>query len=213
LQKPFIAVLVWLAKGYRTWFVFFPLGILLSKFFTQSSFTIISIVICIGYLLVQLRMGDDHAKKPLYWLMWYALLVIFYEILLNCLFYWLKLQTSAFALGCDALLNFSLLFTVVMIVFFSDLLNAKLFLQKTVIFGVIVFLFLFAFSFLEHFVVHWLAEFLQIHNIYVASTFACIIGMFFQPLKKRLKKWMKLDDDTAQHLADKASENYTAPRL
>jgi len=193
LQKPFIAVLAWLAKGYRTWFVFFPLGILLSNFFTQINFTIICIVVCIGYLLVQLRVSDDHAKKPLYWLMWYAFLVIFYEIF-NYSLNWLKIQAPAFSLGCDALLSFSLLFTVVMIVFFSDLLNAKLFLQKTVIFGVIVFIFLFAFSFLEHFVIHWLAEFLQIHNIYVASTFACIIGMFFHPIKMRLEKLIKLHD-------------------
>ena len=129
-------------------------------------------------------------------MMWYAILVIFNEILTYYLYHWIKLQVvSPFSFGCDALLNFSLLFTVVMIVFFSDLLNAKLFLQKTVIFGAIVFIFLFAFSFVEHFVVHWLAQFLQIHNIYVSSTFACIIGMFFHPVKKKLEKWLKFDEN------------------
>jgi hypothetical protein len=204
IQKPFIAVLAWLVKGYRIWLVFFPLGLLLIEFSILISYTIICVVVCIGYLLVQLRVSNDHAKKPLYWLMWYAFILIIHEILYYY-FIWLKGQASSVALGCNVLLNFSLLFTVVMIVFFSDLLNAKLFLQKTIIFGVFVFIFLFAFSFLEHFVVHWLAEFLQIHNIYVASTFACIMGMFFQPMKKRLKIWMKFSDDKAKHLPAKAS--------
>lgn len=206
LQKPFIAVLSWLAKGYRTWLIFFSLGILGIKFSLFSTYTIICVVVCIGYLLVQLRVTDDHAKKPLYWLMWYAILVIFNEFLIYYLYYWVKVQeASPFSLGYDALLNFSLLFAVLMTVFFSDLLNAKLFLQKTVVFGTIVFIFLFAFSFVEHFVVHWLAEFLQIHNIYVSSTFACIMGMFFQPMKKRLKKWVRLDENTETHLPIKTT--------
>lgn len=212
VQKPFIAVLAWLSKGYRIWLVFLPLGLLWIEFsisisFISISYTIICVAVCIGYMFVQLRVSDNHAKKPLYWLMWYAFMVIFNDIVSSYTFYWLKLQPSSFSFGCDTLLNFSLLFTVVMIVFFSDLLNAKLFLQKTVIFGVIVFLFLFAFSFLEHFVIHWLAQFLQIHNIYVASTFACIIGMFFHPIKKRLEKWLKINDDTAVYKPVKASGN------
>ena len=131
-----------------------------------------------------------------------------YRVIIHEIFFYyfigVKGQASALALGSNALQNVSLLFTVVMIVFFSDLLNAKLFLQKTVVFGTIVFIFLFAFSFVEHFVVHWLAQFLHIHNIYVSSTFACIMGMFFQPMKKRLKKWVKLDENAEIHLPNKA---------
>lgn len=206
IQKPFIAVLAWLVQRYL-WLIFFPLGLLTFKSFIELSYIIICVGVCIGYLLVQLRVTDNHAKNPLYWLMWYAFIFIIHEILFYANIYWFDGQASSFSLGSNTLVNFSLLFTVVMIVFFSDLLNAKLFLQKTVIFGVIIFLFLFAFSFLEHFVVHWLAEFLQIHNIYVASTFACIIGMFFHPIKKRLEKWLKLNDDTAKHLPVNASGN------
>lgn len=206
IQRPFIAVLVCLVKGYRTWLIFFPLGILGIKFSIFSIYTIICVVACIGYLLVQLRVSDDYSKKPLYWLMWYAYIAIFHEIFNYYSLYYLKfIGISPFLFACNALLNFSLLFAVVMIVFFSDLLNARLLLQKTVIYGTIVFIFLFVFSFVEHFVVHWLAQFLQIHNIYVASTFACIIGMFFHPIRKRLEKWLKFDENPETHLPNKTS--------
>ena len=116
-------------------------------------------------------------------------------------------------LAAEVALNLLFLFAFVMSVFFSDLLDAKLILQKTVILGIVIFLFTFFFGIAEHFVIHQLSHYFHLEDVYVTSTFACIMGMFFHPLKEKLNHWMKHFDNKPgkDPVGDIAYEALTAP--
>jgi len=51
----------------------------------------------------------------------------------------------------------------------------------------------------EHFLVHNLAHYLHLSDVYLASVFACIMGMFFHPIKEKFIRWMKHFERTVNY--------------
>ena len=199
-MKVVVPVLRWLLAKYRTGLVFLLLG--LANYYlipAYDAYSIIYIFFGLAYLFAQLRVQNIASKRPLYWLLWVVSLFLFQGLLfLFALLFGFQITGLIYGL-VDVPLSLSLMFAFVMIVFFSDLLDAKLIFQKTVIIGTIIFLFTFVFGVFEHFVIHKLSHYFQIEGVYVSSTFACIIGMCFQPLKKKLTHWMKHFDYKTEH--------------
>ena len=208
-MKAFAPVLSWLMRGYRTWLIFLPLGLVV-YYLTPVSMIFDAIGFCFGlaYLFAQLRTHNTMFKRPLYWMLWVGSLHLFWRLLLvSAQLFGLPIS-NLLNLSADIALNLSLLFAFVMSVYFSDLLDAKLILQKTVIFSVVVFLFTFVFGVAEHLFIHQLSHYFHLADVYVSSTFACIMGMFFHPLKEKLTHWMKHFDHKSgnEHVENRASE-------
>ncbi len=196
-RKLLAPILVWLLKPFRVWIVLLPLALLIPSWY-GFGFMLILLTsgLSLGYLYIQLKVSKSALKNRLYWLLW-MLIVIFFSTVYSML---LTLFGSTISIidkyYLPMLENLSILFAFIMIVYFSDLIDAKLILRKTVVFGAIIFLFTFIFGIAEHFIIHQLSHYLHLNDVYIASTFACVIGMFFHPIKEKLTHWMKHFDKT-----------------
>ena len=219
-MKAFVPILIWFIPPYRTWLVFLALGLIAYGMLVGSmsitGVTIMNVVgLCfsLGYLFAQLRLHDTASKKTLYWLLWVVTLnLIYYFLLLSAQVFDIQI-TYVFRESSDVSLHLCLLIAFIMSVYFSDLVDAKLILQRTVIFGAVIFLFTFVFGVAEHFFIHQLSHFFHLADVYVSSTFACIMGMFFHPLKEKLTHWMKHFDHYSgnEHAENMASETLNVP--
>ena len=180
-------MLNWLLKGYNLWFVLFPFGYIFHVFVPANVvYEIVYISLALLYLFVHIRSNYTISKRPLYWILWALVLQLFWVLTVQCFILFDASMNAVIFYISDSILNLSLLFAFVMSVYFSDLLDPQLILKKTIIYGIIIFLFTFLFGTTEHFIIHQLSHYLHIESVYISSTFACLMGMCFHPLKEKL---------------------------
>lgn len=189
--------LCWLLKSYRTWIFFLLVQLASFALSPNSMFTIgsaIPLFFAICYIVVQLRTTSAHSKNQLYWIIWVLFCIFF---IITCTSYF-----SMFGINMSPLLGYilhllgylPLIFAIVITVFFSDLLDARLILRKTLLYGLLFLFIMFLFGTVEHLIIHELSHQFHFNEVYIASAFAAGIGMLVHPVKEKLTHWLKKID-------------------
>jgi len=190
--------LTWLLKPIYCWMIFLPIfmTIAFAGPYRQSEvrfMLIICIMLAVAscYLQVQLHHNNRKQLQPLYWWGWTLLIQLFfyvYRIIVSLLN--LNLPDNIWKV-LFIIMMLSIILTLLMSVYFTDLLDARVVLRKTFFYGSMLLILLLFFGALEHFVIHKLSHWLHLSNTLVTSLFAGATGMLFHPLKEKLKNWMQ----------------------
>ena len=190
--------LTWLLKPLHCWIIFLPLFMIIAFVgpYRQSevrfmSITCIMLAVASCYLPVQLHHNSRRQLQPLYWWAWSLLIQLFfygYRIIVGLLN--LNLPDNIWKVLFIIML-LSIIITVLMSVYFTDLVDSRVVLRKTFLYGSMLLIFLLFFGALEHFVIHKLSHWLHLSNTLITSLFAGATGMLFHPLKEKLKNWMQ----------------------
>ncbi len=194
-----IAPTLWLLKGNRIWFVFFPLGLTI-KYFDNNViiqiYTLLILCLSLFYIRVQHKSCNAAQAKKLYWIIWALLcfiFVAFFNIFVALDLY--DLSTSPYLpfikFIIEMLQHFSLIFAVIMTIFFSDLLDSALILRATILYGFLFFIITLLFGMGEHFIIHNISHYFHFNDSYLLSGFAGFTGMLIHPIKEKMEHYIK----------------------
>ena len=193
-----VSPLSWLLKPLHTWLIFLPLfmAIALIGPHRQSEvrFMLITcMMLAVGcfYVRIQFHYNNRSQLKPLYWWGWSLLIQLF--------FYLYRIITDLLGLNLPdniwkvlfMIMMLSIVITLLLSVYFTDLLDAAVVLRKTFLYGSLLLILLLLFGTLEHFVIHKLSHWLHLSNTLITSLFAGATGLLFHPLKEKLTHWMQ----------------------
>lgn len=186
--------LAWLLKGNRTWLIIFPsaMALLLSgQTAMVKLYSIFLISLFLLYTAAQHRICNPRQVRLLYWVIWSAVCQFFISLCKFLLILYHIKDGGEIAMILTMAGCFTLLMSTVMIVYFSDMLDAGLILRKTLSYGLLFFIVTSAFGSLEHYVIHNISSWLHLNDVYVVSLFAGITGLCVHPLKKKLERLSK----------------------
>ncbi len=187
--------LAWLLKGNRTWLIIFPsaMALLLSgQTAMVKLYSVFLISLFLLYVAAQHRICNPRQVRLLYWVIWSAVCQFFISLCKFLLILYHIKDGGEIAMILTMAGCFTLLMATVMIVYFSDMLDAGLILRKTLSYGFLFFIITSAFGSLEHYVIHNISHWLHLNDVYVVSLFAGITGLCVHPLKKKLEHLSKV---------------------
>ena len=181
----------WAIKDY-TWLVF-PIIIGGFTYLNISDrvndlFVLLTALLC---MYVNYKSSSPIGKNKILWLFWGLIAFTFLSLIQFILYYSTPEIPPIVRLIFNALMMFALLLSLVMSLFFSNTFDTGILLRRTIVDGFLFIIIILLYNTVEHYLLHWLSEKLEISDGLISSFLSGIFVLAFSPLHHKLMRFLE----------------------